>query len=166
MSRFDIRPVDVGGLSNLPTYKWAVQSGTGTLIKAGEPVKIQNTSASSVVYLNDGDPTGSQIMFVGIAADDSTDTSTATGFVNVYVPTPGIVYEAKAKTASAADTEAEINNLRGKRVLLDLTSGVWTVDTAATDATVNGILIVGGDPLTSRIHFMIRSNFLAIQKEP
>src|SRR3990167_4546058 len=128
MSRFDIRPIDVGGHSNLPTYKWAVQAGTATFIKAGEPVKVLNTSGSSVTLLSDGDPTGSQIMFVGIAASDSDNTATATGFVNVYVPLLGATYEAKALTAANADTEAEINNLRGKRVVLNLdSSGVYTV---------------------------------------
>jgi len=59
----------------------------------------------------------------------------------------------KQKTSTNADTEAEILALIGKRVLLDLTSGVYTVDTTTVDNAANGILIVGGNANEASIVF-------------
>jgi len=54
-------------------------------------------------------------------------------------------------------TQAEIDALIGKRVVLDLTAGKYTVDTAAADGATNGIVIVGGDYTQSSINFTIQN---------
>lgn len=152
----------------LPFSKlWAVASGTVTSIEAGEPTEGVDAAAASpwlgtINIMADGEGTTSQ-RFTGIAKDDSTETASAAGTVNVYLPLPGIVYSAKAKTASTADTAAEVQALSGKRVVFDLTSDVWTVDAAAADAVANNIVIIGGDYQTQTLDFVYapKGTFLA-----
>lgn len=132
-----------------------VASGAVGSINNGEPTK-QGT-AGAVAIMVDADGTTSQV-FTGIAKSVSTDTASAAGTVSVWLPLPGIIYSGKAKSAAAADTQAEIDALAGKRVVFDLTSTTWTVDTAAGDATTNGLLIVGGTFQTSEIFFIVRGN--------
>lgn len=135
--------------------KRTVASGGVNTIHAGEPTK-QSTSGN-VLPLADGDLTTSQ-RFTGIAKDESTDTASAAGTINVWTPLPGLLYSAKAKTASLANTQALIDALVAKRVVIDLTSSVYTVDTAAGDATTNGLLCYGGEFQTSTIYFFINPN--------
>ena len=139
--------------------EWIVASGSVQSIAAGDPVTLADATGAAtgaVKIAGDGDPiVGSGHRFAGIAKSDSTDTATVAGIVQVWLPLPGIIYSGKAKTSSTADTQAEINALQGKRVVLDLTSTTWSVDAAATDAITNGIVIVGGNPPTTEIYFMV-----------
>ncbi len=136
------------------SYQRIVASGGAATINAGEPTK-QGTSGA-VAIMVDGDGTTSQ-QFTGIAKSVSTDTASAAGIVQVWIPFPGIVYAARAKSATAADTAAEISALQGKRVVFDLTAGAWTIDTGAADATANGVSIIGGEYQTSKIWFIMRT---------
>jgi hypothetical protein len=129
-----------------------VASGGATTILAGEPTKLGSSGA--VAIMADGDGTTSQ-RFTGIAKSDSTDTVAAAGVVQVWLPFPGLIYTGAAKSAAAADTQAEINALFGKRVIFDLTGTAWTIDTAESDAATNGVVIVGGDYQTSTIWFCV-----------
>lgn len=138
-----------------------VASGTAASINAGEPTKGADATAASpwtgaVAIMADGDGTTSQ-RFTGIAKSDSDETTTAAGVVQVWLPYPGLIYQAQAKTASTADTSAEVQALFGKRVVFDLTSSKWTVDAAAADASTNGLTIVGGEFQTSTLYFYISS---------
>lgn len=136
------------------TQNRIVGSGGAATINNGEPTK--QGSSGAVAIMVDGDGTTSQV-FTGIAKSVSTDTAAAAGTVQVWLPLPGIIYSAKAKSAAAADTQGEIDALANKRVVFDLTASAWTVDTAAGDsASANGILIVGGDYRTSVIYFIVR----------
>lgn len=132
-----------------------VAAGAVTTILAGTPTKFG--SAGAVVPMVDGDGTTSQV-FTGIAKSDSTDTVAAAGIVELWLPMPGLRYTGKSKSAAATDTQAEIDALFFKRVVFDLTTGVWTVDSAAADNVVNGLLIVGGDYRTSTLNFLMREN--------
>lgn len=139
-----------------------VAGGTANSIGLGVPTKMNNAvNASawdgSVAVMADADGTTSQ-RFAGISISQSTDTATASGSVSVYLPYPGVLYAAPAKTASAADTAAEIAALFGKGVFFDLTAGTWSVDTAATPAQANCVMIVGGDPNTSTIYFNYKAS--------
>jgi len=153
----DIKILRTAG-GNVPTYRWQTDAGDAA-ISAGDPVKLKAAGSPYVIGLVDGDNTiGTDASIVGIAASDSTHTASADGVVDVYVPLPGIVYEAKAKTAASVDTEAEILAMCGDRKVLDLTDGVYTVDEAAADAAANGIIVVGGDAEKKTLHFLIRAN--------
>lgn len=137
-----------------------VGSGAVGTINPGTPTKGADAAAASpwtgaVAAMADGEGTTSQ-RFTGIAKSLSTDTVAAAGAVDLWLPLPGYVYAAKAKTASTADTAAEVQALFGKRVVFDLTSSTWTVDAAAADAVANCVVIVGGDYQTRTLWFTYR----------
>ena len=134
-----------------------VASGGVSTIQAGTPTKGADAAAASwtgaVIPMVDGDGSTSQ-RFTGIAKSTSTDTASADGVVTLWLPFPGLVYACKSKDLTATDTAAEINALFGKRVVFDLTSSLWSIDTAATDAVANCVVIVGGDYNTSTVWFV------------
>lgn len=127
-------------------------SGTAQSINAGEPTK--SGAAGIVAIMIDGDGTTSQ-KFAGIARSDSTDTASAAGEVYVYEPFPGMIYRGKAKSATAANTLAKIDALMDKRVPFDLTGTAWTVDSAASNATTNGLVICGGEFQSNTLFFAV-----------
>ena len=142
-----------------------VYSSTGALVAAGgvstivsgTPTKAADAVnagpwTGAVVPMVDADGTTAQ-RFTGIAKSTSTDTASVAGAVDLYIPYPGLVYSAKAKTASTFDTQAEVTAAFGKGVFFDLTTTVWSVDVAATAAQANALIIVGGDFQTQTVHF-------------
>lgn len=129
-----------------------VASGGAQTINRGEPTKVGSSGA--IAIMADGDGTTSQ-RFTGIAKSDSTDTASAAGVCTVYIPLPGQIYACKAKSLTAADTQAEIDALYAKRVVFDLTSTTWSIDTAAADSATNGVVILGGEYQTSTIYFAV-----------
>lgn len=137
-----------------------VAAGGVSTIASSTPTKSADATTAAtgaVVPMVDGDGTTSQ-NFTGIAKDDSTDTAAAAGSVTLWLPLPGYVYAAKAKTASTADTQAEITALFRKRVVFDLTASLWTVDAAAADAAANMVIIIGGDYLTQTLYFTYKNS--------
>ena len=85
-----------------------VASGGTATINNGEPTKTGSQISSSGYYvaiMADGNGTTSEV-FTGIAKTVSTDTASADGSVDVFIPLPGIIYAAKAKSATAVDTPA------------------------------------------------------------
>lgn len=165
MARGDISLYDPA--SGQPSIDYIVASGTTASIAAGTPTIGADATAASwtgaVKAAADADPTtASGHRFSGIAKSDSNETSTVAGSVSVWFPFPNTFYSAKAKTASLANTAALVNGLKLKRVVFDLTSNVWTIDTAAADAAANGILITGGDYTTSTIYFIVTTTVSVI----
>lgn len=137
-----------------------VASGTTQSINAGEPTISADATGGSwtgaVKTPATGDPTtASGHRFTGISKSDSTETTTAAGNVTAWLPIPQTVYECVALAATNANTQALIDGLRYKRVTFNVTSLKWTIDTATADAATKGLVIIGGDYTTSRIHFMI-----------
>lgn len=156
MSKGDISIVDRGGLNTVPTYRWQTEAAS-TAINAGEPCKIKSAGSPYAILCVDADITlGTDTQFLGIAASTSTHTASADGVVDLYIPYPWLVYEAKAKTAASVDTQAEIDALCGDRKIFDVTSSVWTVDEAAADAVGNMLLVIGGDPVKKTLRFMLQ----------
>lgn len=157
MALNDIKVLDVAGHNVLPTRTYQVTSGTTSSIKAGEPVIMTTIGTSQYAKLAvDADPTIGTDYLLGIAAGASTETASAAGTVEVFLPLPGVVYRAKAKSAAAADTASEIAALANKRTIFDLTSSVFTIDTAAADGATNGLILTGtGNPANSEVDFMI-----------
>ncbi len=137
-----------------------VSSGAVGTIAPGTPTKGADATAASpwtgaVVPMVDSDGTTSQ-RFTGVSKNTSSDTASANGNVIVWLPLPGLIYAGKAKTASLANTATLVQALFGKRVVFDLTSSVWTIDTAAADAAANMIVIIDGDPNTSTLHWVYK----------
>ncbi len=152
--------------SSVYSKKWLVGSGAAASIASGTPTKGVDAAAASpwlgtVAIMADGDGTTSQ-RFTGIAKSISTDTVAAAGEVYTWLPLAGIIYRGKAKTASTADTQAEVDALSGKRVVFDLTSSAWTVDAAAADAVANCVVIIGGDYQTQTLDFVYRPSGSAL----
>lgn len=156
-------------------YQWVVASGTTASIARGTPAKRVDvdaaTATGSVKIMADGnggmaDSTlAASGTFAGLAKDASTETASVAGICNLWFPAPGLVYRGFAKSATAADTQTEINVLMGKRVVFDITTGDWTVDTAAADALLNCIVIVGGIPQTSEILFVVDARLSVIGRQ-
>lgn len=157
MAKNDVRIVDFGGHNTIPTLTWQTEAAA-TAIYAGEPVKLKAAGSPYAIPLADGEPVvGTTTVVLGIAASDSTQTASADGTVEVYVPLPGVIYEANAKTASTVDSQSEINALCGDRVVFDLTSSTYTVDAAATDGATKGIYVLGGDAVKT-VKFSMRDD--------
>jgi hypothetical protein len=162
MSRADIAIKETGGRNAVPTDRWVVAAGGTLLVKAGEPAKLSAALAKNqVILLEDADLTiATDQPMSGIAAEDSTETASASGYSDQYVPLPDVKWEIKAKTAASVDTQSEIDALFGYLYLIDLTSSVFTIDTAVSASTA-AFLIVGGDANRSTVHFRIRPDACA-----
>lgn len=78
----------------------------------------------------------------GLAASTSTETLSATGFVNVFPNMPGMTYLISPNSTTAYNTQAKYDLLVGARVALNTDSnGVQTIlatDKGPTTASVNG----------------------------
>lgn len=145
------------GLQNTWATHYVVASGTSASIAPGTPAKLTTADGSvagSIAAMVDADGIVTGQRFVGLGKTTSNETASVAGVVDTWAPVPGILYRGFAKSSAAADTQSEINALMGKKVIFDLTSSNWTVDTAATDALVNCVVIQGGIPQSSEILFI------------
>lgn len=159
MSRADVSIRETGGLLAPPTDRYTVDAGTPITVKAGEPTKLGGTAATNVILLVDGDLTiATDQPFTGVAVIDSTETASAAGYVDCYTPLVNLLYEIKAKTASLANTQALVDAFIGEAQVMDLTSSVFTMDTAGGNASANAFKITGGDPNRSTVWFRVRSD--------
>jgi len=160
MARYDIKIKDQGGLNVVPTRVCQTEAAA-TAIYAGEPVKIKSAGSPYVIPVADAEPViGTTVEVVGIAKSDGTHTASADGTVEVYIPTPSVIWEAKAKSAAAADTASEVAALENDTLLFDLTSSSYTIDTAAGSVATGGLEVVGGDHTRSVIYFKFRASAL------
>lgn len=130
-----------------------VASGTAASIAKGTPTKETGTTGG-VAIMVDGDGTTSQ-RFSGIAKNTSDETASAAGDVKVWHPFPGIVYVGSPKVAGAANTQAEIDALKGVRTVFDLTTTVWTIDAGASDSANNGVVIIDGRAQDDVLYFVM-----------
>lgn len=156
---------------SIVTKEGQVASGTVGSIFPGTPTKLSATSrgtAGTVIPMVDTDGTTSQV-FTGIAKSQSSETATVAGSVQLIMPLPGLVYSAKAKSATGANTQAKINALLYGRFIFDLTgtiglglTGAWTIDTVAGDGANNCIVVVGGEFQTNTVYFIyqVRGSYL------
>lgn len=153
----DITILDTVGHPSIPTRVAQVTSGTTASIQPGTVVVLTTIGTSVFVAAGaDGVPVIGTDWFAGIAKSASTETASAVGTVEVYIPIPGVIYRAAAKSATAANTAAKILALANKRSVFDLTAGVWTVDTAAADGSTSGLILTGtGDPTYNRVDFAV-----------
>jgi hypothetical protein len=151
MAKNDVKIVDTGGYSNVPTRTFLVDDRTtssDTQIFAGEPVKLSTNFAA---HLATGDPEIGTDVVIGIAASDSTETSTADGTVEVYMPLPGVVYRCKAHTSTNLAVGIVLDT-----VTFDLTGTTYTVnEDEGTDENVHGLRILGYDATAGTVDFTI-----------
>lgn len=126
------------------TYKSKFTVASGVVGSIGQGVPTFTGSGGNVAVGTDGQGTTSD-RFTGMCVTPSTDTASAAGVVFTFEPLPGIVYKGSPKVAGSFNTSAKIDALKYKRVVFDLTATVWTIDSAASDASTNTIVICGGD---------------------
>lgn len=137
MAQGDISPFENESISMGGTLKFAVASGTTASINAGEPVqKLAGAAFATAAQTNMPTATLRQ---VGIAMSNSNETSTAAGTVDVIVSKPGQLWLIVPKVAATWNTQAKYNALIGSRVLIDLTSSVFTL--LAADGAGNGCIV-------------------------
>lgn len=120
------------GVDN-PTQPWAMQANT-TVLTSGQP-SVLGATAPYVIAAPDASPVIGTHIFMGFSNGTSSQTASADGIANLYVPLPFQVLLLPAKSAAAIATQAEYNAFVGKNVLFDLTSSVYTVDTGAVSTT-------------------------------
>lgn len=144
------------GLQNTWATQYVVASGAAATIAPGTPAKCTTADGSvagAVIPMVDGDGIVTGERFVGLAKNTSSDTASVAGVVDTWAPVPGILYRGSPLVAGNANTQAKLNALSGKKVLFDLTTGSWTVDTAASDALINCVVICGGIPASDEVCF-------------
>lgn len=117
---------------------FAVAAGAVGSIKAGEPVS-KALGAAVVTAMATNHPVVGTDFLAGIAMDTSTDTVAAAGVVNVMPLVPKTIYLIAPKVAATWDTQAEYDALVGKRVLIDLAAGVYTI--LAADGATSGCIV-------------------------
>lgn len=154
----DINVTEFGNSDGYRVLRYQTEAGEAD-IKLGQPVKLKSAGSRYVIPAADGDfVIGTSTAFVGVAKTDSSHTATEDGEISVYIHNPRNVYIADAKDASLVDTDAKIKALQNKRVVLDLTSDKYTVDTAESDGATNSLVILGGDPVHGKVTFFVRAS--------
>lgn len=163
MAKNDVEIVSTGGYLNVPVKTFKVQDRTtssDTAIYAGEPVKILAGEGGNYAgHLATGDPEYGTDIMIGITKSDSTETSTADGTVDVYMPLPGVVYRGNAHTPANIDTEAKALALWFDTVTFDLTGTTFTVnENEGSDENVHGLRMIDFDVDKGTIDFIIKTN--------
>lgn len=156
MAKNDVR-IAYTPYSSLPTYTFLVDDRTttsDTVIYPGDPVKIGAGEGGNYAgHLATGDPEYGTDIVIGIAASESTETTTANGTVEVYLPLQGMIYKAKA-TTSANLAEGVILDC----VTFDLTGTTYTVDEdEGSDENIHGLRIMGYDS-DGYVFFIMKDN--------
>lgn len=133
-------------------------AASSTLIYPGEPVaKALGASGNVVTPAATNWPVVATDFSCGIASSTSTNTASAAGIVYVTKLDPELTYLIAPKVAATWDTQAEYDALVGSRVLIDLTTGTYTI--LATDNSANGCVV---EPLDikkypGKVRFSIRN---------
>lgn len=123
------------------TLKFLV-AAAATAINPGEPVQKLAGAASVTAMLTNSPSTTNRI--VGVAMSTSTQTASVAGTVDVIPACPGQIWLISPKVAAGfTDTQANYNTQVGKRVLIDLTSGTYTI--LAADGASNGCIVEWND---------------------
>lgn len=162
MAMGNIQVYEDGAFGYPGDVEYTVAAGAVGTILPGEPVEMA-LGAAVVTLAGNNFPVVGTDYCAGIAATTSTDTASAAGKVQVTKLVPGMSYLVAPKVAATFDTQAEYDALVGARVLLDLTSTVWTI--LAADSVNNGCVILPLDiaRYPGKVRFAIRAgaNILA-----
>lgn len=138
MAKGDIQPFESASASKMGgAIKAFVASGTTASINAGEPVQKLAGAAGASQFPNNG-PTAT-IRIMGVASSASNETASVFGLVDVIPAAPGQIWMIAPKVAASWNTQALYNANIGKRVLIDLTAGVYTL--LAVDGAGNGCIV-------------------------
>ncbi len=126
-----------GSLTYKVTANSIGSSGAQGNILGGEPV-TKVAGAAGVLAAATNAPT-TTLRIVGVAMQQSTETVSADGTVEVLPARYGQRFLIAPKVAATWNTQAKINALVGARVLIDNTAGVYTI--LAADGPSNGCIV-------------------------
>jgi hypothetical protein len=138
----------IGGNTVTPILPFRVDDRTASsaaaTIKPGEPIK---QSGNFALLVATGDPEVGTDAFIGVAENESSETSTVDGFVNANVAVPYVTkYRGKATTPANMNTDDELEGILLDAVCFDLVAGVFTIDEdEGDDPNVHGLVIIDGD---------------------
>src|SRR6185436_16532870 len=124
----------------------------GTPILAGEPVQLVGAlGTATVMPAHTSTPDASTHLYVGIAATNSTNTTTAAGTVNVFPIDSNDTWIIAPTVAATWDTQSEYDALVGDRVLIQNNAevgyaysanvNIGTYSLLASDSTNNGCVV-------------------------
>ncbi|MBD3207729.1 hypothetical protein GF319_15475 [Candidatus Bathyarchaeota archaeon] len=142
---------------SVPTWTFIVEDRTtnsaSATIKPGEPCKIRGAEdGNDVILVETGEPEITTDIFAGIAASESTETSSADGTVELYLPLPGIVYRCAATTSGNLGLGVMYDT-----VTFDLTGSTFTVDeNEGSDENVHALRIMDYDSTNGTVDFIIK----------
>ncbi len=135
--------------TNVATHIYPVRSGTTSSINAGEFVLKTGLGAAGFAKAFTASqalqPSTGTDYIVGFAMSTSTETTTATGFVEIMEMSANQVFLGNPKVVgtwgqtAGSQNQTTYNNLVGSRVLIDVTSGVHTLP--AVDNVNNGVVV-------------------------
>jgi hypothetical protein len=160
----DITIYDTGSVGT-PAAKRFVVASSATTIKAGEPVAkpLGNSTGNVVAPMATNKPVVGTDFLAGIASSTSTNTASAAGIVDVLVIDGETTYLIAPNAPTSWDTQAEYDALVGARVLLDLTTSVYTI--LASDSATNGCVVEPLDiaKFPGKVRFSLRlaTNYFA-----
>ncbi len=117
--------------------RYLVQAAA-TTINPGEPVD-KALGAEYVTAMSTNKPVVATDFLAGVAATTSTQTASVDGEVWVYPLVSGTRYLIKPNAPTSWDTQSEYDALVGDRVLIDLTTGSYTI--LASDGSTSGCVI-------------------------
>jgi len=143
--------------NSLPTVKVKVQdrgTSSDTVIYPGEPVKILAGEGGNYAgHLATGDPELGTDIVLGIAKSQSTETDTADGEVEVYLPLPGVIWSCAAQTSTNLATGILLDC-----VTFDLTGTTYTIDeNEGSDEEVHGLRIMDYNTETGEVYFTFKN---------
>lgn len=139
MALGDIQIYSEGAFGYIGDESYAVASGTTASIKAGEPVS-KGLGLAVVSAMATNKPVVATDFLAGISASTSTETTGAAGIVKVTKMDVNMTYLITPNAPTSWDTQAEYDALVGDRVLIDLTTGTYTI--LATDGATSGCVIM------------------------
>lgn len=123
--------------SHVGARKANVAAGA-TAINAGEPVAA-TLGGITVTAMATNKPVVGTDFLIGIATSTSTQTASLAGTVDYLPLSYGQTYMISPKVAATWNTQALYDALVGKRVLIDLTSGSYTL--LAVDGATSGCVV-------------------------
>lgn len=117
-----------------PVYTWQREdrttSGESVTVKAGDPVMAWRDTPNFARMVITAEPTVTVTnRFLGICSEESDETSSAEGHVNVMFAIPMLtVMTCKATTVANVDTLAELEEFLGDAVTFTVASAVVTIN--------------------------------------
>lgn len=145
----DVVPTQNGNAGNngLPTKVIFVKAGA-TQIVPGQVIVADTVNIGYGIPAVDAQLAGSEVI-LGVSQGYSTQTSTADGTVEVFRVDGGQTFYMNAK--SGALTAATLKTTVNKNYIIDITSGVTTVDNVTAAATGNQIRVLEGVPGSKQV---------------